>query len=151
VSRPVTVFDATDQRFTAPGDMPARIADWCREHDREPPRTRAETVRSILESLAEAYARTLRDAARLTGRRIRTVHVVGGGSQNALLCQLTADRTGCVVMAGPVEATAVGNVLVQARAAGLIPRDASLEALRAMVEESSPPVRYTPRPAARPS
>lgn len=147
VARPVAVFDATDERFTPPGDMPARIEAWCVEHDVEPPRGRAETVRSILESLAAAYAVTLRDAEHLSGRTVRTVHVVGGGSQNALLCQLTADRTGLPVVAGPVEATAIGNVLVQARAHGLV--RGSLESLRALVRRSSSLVRYEPRaPAA---
>jgi rhamnulokinase len=151
ITRPVPVFDATDERFSPPGDMPARIASWCVEHDVEPPRGRAETVRSILESLAAAYASTLRDAERLSGRTIRTVHVVGGGSQNALLCQLTADRTGCTVLAGPVEATALGNVLVQARAVGLIDPSSSLEALRALVSASSAPVQYLPRVPSRAS
>jgi rhamnulokinase len=149
VTRPVAVFDATDERFTPPGDMPARIEAWCVEHDVEPPHGRAETVRSILESLAAAYAATLRDAERLSGRTVRTVHVVGGGSQNELLCQLTADRTGCTVLAGPVEATALGNVLVQARAAGLV--HGGLESLRALVRRSSSPVRYEPRTTAAPT
>ncbi|WP_350271600.1 FGGY-family carbohydrate kinase [Frondihabitans sucicola] len=106
------------------------------------PSTRAEIVRSILESLAAAYARTLDEAETLSGRRITTVHVVGGGSQNELLCRLTADRTGRTVLAGPVEATAIGNVLVQARAAGLV--TGSLESLRALVRAAYPPVRYEP-------
>ncbi|GAB2612981.1 rhamnulokinase family protein [Kocuria himachalensis] len=151
VSRPVPVFDATDDRFTAPGDMPARITAWCHENDAEPPRTRAEVVRSILESLAAAYATTIEQAERLSGRSIRTVHIVGGGSQNALLCQLTADRTGRPVHAGPVEATAIGNVLVQLRAAGVVP--GTLEALRDLVARTFEPVRYVPRvlsPARRP-
>ena len=143
VTRPVAVFDATDDRFTAPGDMPARITAWCREHDVEPPRGRAEVVRSILESLAAAYATTIEQAERLSGRSIRTVHVVGGGSQNALLCQLTADRTGRTVHAGPVEATAIGNVLVQLRAAGVL--SGTLEALRELVARTFEPVRYEPR------
>lgn len=143
VTRPVAVFDATDDRFTAPGDMPARITAWCREHDVEPPRGRAEVVRSILESLAAAYATTIEQAERLSGRSIRTVHVVGGGSQNALLCQLTADRTGRTVHAGPVEATAIGNVLVQLRAAGVL--SGTLEALREPVARTFEPVRYEPR------
>lgn len=143
VTRPVPVVDATDERFTAPGDMPARIVAWCEERGLEPPRTRAEVVRCILESLAAAYATTIEQAERLSGKRIRTIHVVGGGSQNALLCQLTADRTGRTVAAGPVEATAVGNVLVQARAAGLVTGD--LEALRGIVATTFEPVRYQPR------
>ena len=73
-----------------------------------------------MESLAEAYAAAITDAERLSGQKINTVHIVGGGSQNTLLCQLTANRTGRRVLAGPVEATAVGNVLIQGRAAGLV-------------------------------
>ncbi|MBM7412404.1 rhamnulokinase [Clavibacter michiganensis] len=137
-----TTFDASDERFVAPGDIPGRIVEWCVEHDAAPPRTRAEFVRAILESLAEAYATTLEQASALSGRRIDTVHVVGGGSQNELLCQLTADRTGRTVLAGPVEATAIGNVLVQARAQGLV--SGSLESLRSLVLRTYPPVRYRP-------
>jgi rhamnulokinase len=138
------VFDAADERFTPPGDMPGRITEWCVEHDVRPPSTRAEVVRSILESLAAAYATTLDEAEALSGRTITTVHVVGGGSQNELLCRLTADRTGRTVLAGPVEATAIGNVLVQARAAGGVPGSSSLESLRALVRAAYPPVRYDP-------
>jgi rhamnulokinase len=89
-----------------------------------------------MDSLAAGYARTIRDAERLADRSVDVVHVVGGGSQNRLLCQLTADATGRKVVAGPVEATALGNVLVQARAAGSV--DGGLGELRAMVVASSP-------------
>ena len=149
VTGPVGVFDAADPRFTPPGDMPSRIHDWCVEHGVRPPGSRAEVVRSILESLAAAYATTLDEAERLSGRTITTVHVVGGGSQNELLCRLTADRTGRTVLAGPVEATAIGNVLVQARAAGLVPGSSSLESLRALVRAAFPPVRYEPSVSVR--
>ncbi|RFA17310.1 rhamnulokinase [Subtercola boreus] len=142
VAAPVAVFEVGDARFVAPGDMPARIAAWCRDHDQPVPTSRAEVVRSILESLAEAYSSSLATAAELSGKIIRTIHIVGGGSQNALLCQLTADRTGLPVLAGPVEATAIGNVLTQARAVGLVSGD--LAALRALVAASFPPVRYEP-------
>jgi len=145
VTTPVAVFDAGDPRFIAPGDMPARIAEWCTEHGVPAPRSRAEVTRSILESLADAYARSLESASTLSGAGIRAIHVVGGGSQNALLCQLTADRTGLPVLAGPSEATAIGNVLVQARAQGIVAADSSLEALRALVARAFPPMRYTPR------
>lgn len=145
VTAPVPLFDVADASFTPPGDMPARIASWCAEHGRSAPATRAEFVRSILESLAAAYAATLATIATITGKDIRQVHIVGGGSQNRLLCQLTADRTGLPVLAGPVEATALGNILVQARAAGLAGLDgASLEALRTVVARTVEPVRYTP-------
>ncbi|MFB2598800.1 rhamnulokinase family protein [Herbiconiux sp. P17] len=146
VTTPVPVFDAADPRFVAPGDMPSRIADWCSEHGVAAPQSRAEFVRSILESLADAYAVSIETAAALSGKQISVIHVVGGGSQNALLCQLTADRTGRPVLAGPVEATAVGNVLVQARAQGLLSGDTSLEALRAIVAKSFAPLRYHPAP-----
>jgi sugar (pentulose or hexulose) kinase len=147
VTAPVPVFDVADDTFTAPGDMPARIAAWCGAHGLAAPASRAETVRSILESLASAYASTLETIVAITGRDVRQVHVVGGGSQNRLLCQLTADRTGLPVLAGPVEATALGNVLVQARAAGLGGLGgASLEALRATIARSVEAVHYAPRP-----
>lgn len=142
VDEPVSVFDATDARFTPPGAMPTRIRDWCLEHDLRPPASRAETVRSILESLAAAYAITLDEAERLSGRTITTLHIVGGGAQNELLCRLTAERIGRTVLAGPVEATAIGNVLVQARSAGIV--SGSLDALRALVRVAFPPTRYEP-------
>jgi rhamnulokinase len=142
VTADVPVFDADDEAFLAPGDMPARIAAWLTAHDRPVPASRPELVRSILQSLANAYAAAVRSAARLSGRDVGVVHIVGGGSQNALLCQLTADATGLPVLAGPVEATAIGNVLVQARALGFASGD--LEALRALVVRAFPVTRYDP-------
>ena len=138
----VAVFDVDDPRFLPPGDMPARIAAHCAEHGLQPPRTAAETVRGTIESLGAAYATTLRAAADLSGKTIRAVHIIGGGSQNQLLCQLTADRTGLPVLAGPVEATAIGNVLVQARTQG---PTGSLENLRALVAHTYTPTRYSPQ------
>ncbi|GAA1423108.1 rhamnulokinase family protein [Agrococcus citreus] len=139
----VPVFDPTDASFYPPGDMPARIHAWFEDRGQRPPRGRAEVVRCILESLAESYAVTLRDAARISGQPIERVHVVGGGSRNALLCQLTANRTGLPVVAGPVEATAIGSVLVQARALGAAPE--SLEELRALVRATQSLQEYRPR------
>ncbi len=138
----VPIFDADDATFLAPGDMPARIAAWLTAHDLPTPATRPELVRSILESLAAAYAQSIRDASELSGHAVEVVHLVGGGSQNELLCQLTANATGLPVLAGPVEATAIGNVLVQARAQGFVAGD--LEALRALVLRAFPPRRYDP-------
>lgn len=143
VTAPVAIFDVDDPRFLPPGDVPARIADWCREHDQPVPGTRGEYVRSIVESLAQAFADAVRTAAALAGRTVSTIHVVGGGAQNTLLCQATADRAGLPVVAGPVEATAIGNLLVQARARGLV--DGDLEDLRALVAASFTPERYAPR------
>ena len=138
-----SVFDANDPRLLAPGDMPSRIAQCCLEAGQAVPQSPAEFIRAINESLAEAFARAVRTAAELSGTRVRVIHVVGGGSQNALLCQLTADRSGLPVIAGPVEATALGNVLVQARAAGLV--SGSLEALRAVITRSVSLQEYRPR------
>lgn len=142
VTAPVTVFDANDPRFLAPGDLPARIAEWCREHGEPVPQTRAEFARSIIESLSEAFAQTVRTASVLSGVDVETIHVVGGGALNELLCRRTADRSGLPVLAGPVEATAIGNVLVQARAQGVV--DGDLESLRALVARAFAPVRYEP-------
>lgn len=142
VTTRVAVFDADDQRFLAPGDMPARIRAYCVEHGLAPPQSMAEMVRSILESLAVAFARGVRQASLLSGKTVREVHIVGGGSQNRLLCQLTANHVGLPVLAGPVEATAIGNVLIQARAQGQL--TGSLEELRALVARSFAPERYTP-------
>ena len=139
----VPVVDVQDPRFLPPGDMGERVAKWCVDHDLPAPATRPAMVRTILESLAEAYAAAVDTAARLTGRRVETVHVVGGGSQNRLLCQAIADRSGRHVVAGPVEATALGNVLVQARAAGVVGPD--LAELRALVARTHDLPRYEPR------
>ncbi|WP_312678013.1 rhamnulokinase family protein [Microbacterium sp.] len=138
----VPVFDVNDARFLPPGDMPARIDAWCVEHDVAPPRTRAEYTRSIVESLAQAFADAAATAGRLGGVDVRTIHIVGGGALNRLLCQRTADRAGMPVLAGPVEATALGNVLVQARAAGFV--SGSLEALRDLVARTHAPRRFDP-------
>ena len=99
--------------------MPSRIEDACRTAGQPVPGSRAALARCILDSLAVAYARAVDDASRLSGREIRTIHLVGGGANNDLLCRLTADACGVPVVAGPVEATAVGNLLVQARTHGL--------------------------------
>ncbi|WP_457100940.1 rhamnulokinase [Microbacterium sp. P5_E9] len=143
VNTAVPVFDINDPRFLAPGDMSARIDEWCAEHDIAAPRTRAEYARSIIESLAQAFAETAVEAGRIGRVDVRTIHIVGGGALNELLCQRTADRAGLPVLAGPVEATALGNLLVQARAAGLV--TGSLEALRDLVARTHAPRRYTPR------
>ena len=111
--------------------MPTRICSWLSARDLPAPGTPAQLVRCILDSLALAYRRALLDAQSLSGRHADVVHIVGGGSRNDLLCQLTADATGLPVVAGPAEATALGNVLVQARALGAAP--ATLPGLRAIL------------------
>jgi rhamnulokinase len=138
------VVDADDPRFLPPGDMPARIAELCRETGQTPPQSQGETVRCILDSLALAYRRTVRTAARLSGRDVEVVHLVGGGARNTLLCQLTADACGLPVLAGPVEAAALGNVLVQARAAGVVP--GGLAELRALLRQTQDVRLHLPTP-----
>jgi rhamnulokinase len=139
------VIDPDDPSFLPPGDMPSRIADACRRLDQPIPATRPALVRCILDSLAGAFGRAVHDAARLSGRSVDVVHLVGGGARNELLCQLTADACEVPVMAGPVEATALGNVLVQARALGLLSGD--LETLRALIRATQDIRRFEPRPA----
>ena len=115
------VIDADDPVFMPPGDMPARICAWLAARDLPAPSGPAQLVRCIMDSLALAYRRALLAAQSLSGQHADVVHIVGGGSRNDLLCQLTADATGLPVVAGPAEATALGNVLVQARAVGAAP------------------------------
>ncbi|MFD9700345.1 rhamnulokinase family protein [Lentzea sp. NPDC059081] len=137
-----SVFDPNDPVFLPPGDMPARIQRWC-GRTMTPP----EVVRSILDSLALAHRDAVLDAQRLSGREVEVVHIVGGGSRNSLLCQLTADACGLPVVAGPAEATALGNVLVQARAVGAAA--GSLPDLRRLVRQSQPLRRFLPRTVKR--
>ncbi|MBO1901075.1 rhamnulokinase [Leucobacter weissii] len=138
----VPLFDVDDPVFLPTGDIPGRIRDWYREHGEREPSGRAETVRRIIESLAGALAASVRTAAGLAGRDVSVIHIVGGGSQNALLCQAIADRSGLRVLAGPTEATAMGNMLIQARALGLIAP--GLDALRGIVARSAPIIEYSP-------
>ncbi len=135
--------DVDSAALLPPGDMPARIARACAEQGSRPPSGPDEIVRCILDSLAGAFARAVRAASHLSGRTVEVLHIVGGGSQNELLCQLTADATGLPVLAGPVEATAIGNVLVQARTHAMLSGDAW--SLRALVRATHPVRTYTPR------
>ncbi|WP_194409564.1 rhamnulokinase [Microbacterium cremeum] len=145
VTGDIALFDANDARLSAPGDMPARIAAVLDEAGAPVPATREAFARTIVESIAQAFADAVATAGRLTGREIDVVHIVGGGALNRLLCQATADRCGLPVLAGPVEATALGNVLVQARAHGWFGPGATLEDLRRAVAASVSLVRYEPR------
>ncbi|MFC4944415.1 rhamnulokinase [Pseudonocardia sp. GCM10023141] len=134
------VVDAGDPAFLAPGNMPARITAASGAT------SRAGIVRCILDSLALAHRRTVREAVALSGRDVDVVHVVGGGARNALLCRLTADACGLPVIAGPVEAAALGNALVQARALGAVA--GGLGELRALIRRTQPLTRYEPRGSA---
>jgi rhamnulokinase len=143
ITTPVAIFDANHPSLLPPGDMPKRITELCVAAGTAAPNSPPEFARSIVESLAEAYATAIDDAERLSGSKINMVHIVGGGSQNTLLCQLTANCTGRRVLAGPVEATAIGNVLIQGRAAGLV--DGELSELRALVARTFPLAEYHPQ------
>ena len=131
--------------FLEPGGMPAQIAAYCRRTGQEPPATHGEYARAILESLALCYRQVLENLEALAERKIAVIHIVGGGSRNALLNQFVADCTGRRVVAGPGEATALGNILVQAMGAGELK---DLEEVRAVVRNSFELIAVEPRPSA---
>jgi rhamnulokinase len=137
-----SVVDPDRPEFLPPGDMPERLRAECRRTGQPVPGTPAELTRCILDSLAAAYGRVVRQAAELSGVRVEVVHLVGGGARNALLCQLAADACGLPVVAGPVEAAAYGNALVQARTAGVL--DGGLPELRALLADAATRT-YRPR------
>jgi rhamnulokinase len=138
-------FDPDAPQFLPPGDMPSRITAACVETGQRPPERPAEVVRCILDSLAVTFAARIVDAQRLSGQRIDVIHIVGGGSQNRLLCQLVADAAGLPVIAGPVEATALGNLLVQARTHGVLSGD--LWSLRAELRSATQTRTFAPAEA----
>jgi rhamnulokinase len=130
-----SLINPMDARFLAPDDMTAAIADYCRETQQPAPATPGEFVRCILESLALLYRRTLQQVDSLVGRRSERVHIVGGGSRNKLLNQLAADALQIPVVTGPTEATALGNIIVQAIAMGDLPGlSAAREVICASIE-----------------
>ena len=136
------LVDSDDPGFLPPGDMPTRIAAYCARTGQRPPVDHGGYVRCIMESLALAHRAAIRAAAELSGQAVQVIHLVGGGARNPLLCQLTADATGLPVVAGPVESTAIGNILIQAQAAGALP---NLAAGREMVRDTATLFRYAPR------
>jgi len=131
--------------FLHPGDMPARIRAFCARTSQRAPETKGEIVRCALESLALKYRWVLEKLEIMRGKKLEAIHIVGGGSQNGLLCQLAADATQRRVVAGPVEATAMGNVLMQAIARGKI---GSLAEGRQVVRRSCEALTYEPRAVA---
>lgn len=135
-------FDPDDLRLHEHGEMPPKICAYLRDSGQNVPQTPADIARSAFESLAMKYRLTVDELRALTGRNLTTVRVVGGGSLNPLLCQMTADATGCTVIAGPVEASALGNAMIQAVATGHLPNP---EAGRAALSQSIERVFYTPR------
>lgn len=141
-----TTIDPDDPSFLSPEDMPAAMAGYCAHTGQAVPESRGALVRAVLEGLAWKYRRTLADLERLVGYRMEVIHIVGGGSQNQLLCQMAADACGRPVLAGPVEATAAGNVLAQAIAAGAL---SSWSEAREVVRSTFPLRAYEPTGSAR--
>lgn len=136
-----SVIDAADPAFPAPGHMPDRIREACRTTGQAVPGTPPEITRCILDSLVLAHRRAVDDAQRLADHPVDVVHLVGGGVRNPLLCQLTADARGLPVIAGPPEAAALRNVLVQARALGVVGDRAEM---RSLLARTQPLTRYEP-------
>lgn len=141
-----SVVDPDDAEFFKPGDMPVRIRAYCQQTHQAVPESKGAIVRCVLESLALKYRWALERLEEVTGQRLDPLYIVGGGTQNRLLNQLTADATGRLVLAGPVEVTALGNVLMQALALGRI---GSLQEGRELVRRSFPLERYEPRAEAQ--
>jgi rhamnulokinase len=131
----------SDTRFSSPGGMPEKISAFCRETGQPIPATPGEFTRIILETLALTYAAVLRQLESLIGQKVETLHIVGGGTHNQLLNQLTADATRLKVVTGPVEATAIGNILIQALALGHLE---SSQHIRRLVESSFPTKTFQP-------
>ena len=132
--------------FLKPGDMPARIVEFCKLAHQPLPETRGQIIRCALESLALKYRMTIESLERVLGHRLDPLHIVGGGTKNRLLNQFAANATGRTVITGPVEATAIGNILVQAVALGEL---ASLAEARAVVRQSFDMAVYEPQQPAR--
>ena len=141
-----SLIEPDDTRFLAPDDMASAIASWCRDTGQPEPETPGQFIRCCVESLALKYRRVLRWLEELSGEQVDVLHIVGGGTKNELLNQLTSNACGCPVVTGPVEGTALGNVLIQARTAGEI---GSLADIRSVVKASSETHRYEPTDADR--
>ena len=141
-ARPLrSLLNVNSPQFYNPPDMPRAIQDFCRETGQFVPKTKGELIRCAYESLALQYRQTLGWLQELTGERVEVIHIVGGGSQNRLLNQFTANACQRPVSAGPVEATIMGNLLVQAWAAGEI---GSLSQMREVVRRSSSMTTFEP-------
>jgi rhamnulokinase len=137
-----SLVDPDDRSFLAPADMPAALREWCVQTSQPAPENAGALIRTCLESLALKYRMVLGWLEELSGERVEVIHIVGGGTQNTLLNQFTANATGRPVVTGPVEATALGNVLIQARTSGDV---GTLADIRSVVRASSQMQRYEPQ------
>ncbi len=141
-SQPFKCFiNPDDDSFSAPGNMPERIREFCRRTGQDVPETEGEVIRCIYESLSLCYRQTAESICRLTGKQMRTIYVVGGGTKDTFLCRMTADACGMPVVAGPQEATAIGNLMMQAIGAGAV---SNLKHARQIVADSFTPDFYEP-------
>ena len=138
-------IDPYDPAFTPPGDIPARVREYCAATGQYVPQTVGEVMRCIYESLALKYRFALGQLEAATGRRFAALHVLGGGAKDGLLCRMTADATGLRTAAGPVEATALGNILIQLVALGMLP---SIDAGRRLIAKTERVTEYLPRDTA---
>ena len=136
------IINTNDPRFAKPGAMPERIAEYCRETNQKVPNTPAEFARCIFDSLSDAYAQSLRELEDAANVKVKEINIIGGGSSNDLLNQLTADVTGLPVIAGPAEATVMGNLIIQMISAGWI---ANLEEGRKLIAESVQRKEFQPK------
>lgn len=136
------IINTNDPRFAKPGAMPERIAEYCRETNQKVPNTPAEFARCIFDSLSDAYAQSLRELEDAANVKVKEINIIGGGSSNDLLNQLTADVTGLLVIAGPAEATVMGNLIIQMISAGWI---ANLEEGRKLISESIKRKEFQPK------
>lgn len=136
-----SLIDPDDARFLPPGDMPARIREFCSQTGQPVPQSDAEVIRTVYESLALKYRYVLDQMAEITGQPVDRLHIIGGGTQNKLLNQMAANATGRTVITGPVEATALGNAIVQFISLGEI---ADLAQARAILSETLDTARYEP-------
>jgi rhamnulokinase len=139
----VSLIEPNYEPFLSPGDMPSRIRDFCKETGQPVPETKGALLRCALESLALKYRWGVESLEEILGKNLDVIHIIGGGSQNTLLCQLTADATGRQVVAGPVEATAIGNIMMQALTTGYV---ASIAEARELIRRSFNVITYEPQP-----
>ncbi len=139
------VLDVDDSIFSTIGRMPEKISDYCQQTRQRSPQSKNETIRTALEGLALKYREVLENLRLKTGKSLETIHIVGGGTQNELLNQMTADSTGCEVIAGPIEATSAGNLIIQMMADREI---SSLEQGRELIAQSFELKKYEPKKSA---
>ncbi|MEZ5103139.1 MAG: rhamnulokinase [Draconibacterium sp.] len=137
------LINPDNQVFLNPGNMPNAIQQYCKETDQPIPETKSEIARCIYDSLVLKYKFTIKQIESVTGNKIEKLHIIGGGVHNKMINQLTADATGISVFAGPAEATAVGNIMMQAKAMGIVN---SLNEIREVVRNSFEVIEYQPQP-----